>query len=77
MKNKVTFDDLNDIASAAVDDIHGKRAPIGATEDDIDDWKVEGDCLFMIACNALTPDMDVNTASDRALYAVRSAYLVR
>lgn len=66
-------DDLNDIARAAVDSIHGARAPSSFNDDERDEWRETADRLFLVACQAISRDMNEATAKDSALGAVRTA----
>jgi hypothetical protein len=66
-------DDLNDIARAAVDSIHGARAPAKLNDDERDEWRETADRLFLAACQAISGDMNEATAKDSALGAVRKA----
>ena len=64
-------DTLNYIARAAVDSIHGARAPAKLNDDERDDWRETADRLFLVACQAISRDMNEATAKDFALGAVR------
>jgi len=66
-------DDLNDIARAAVDSMHGARAPAKLNDDERDEWRQTADRLFLAACQAISGDMNEATAKDSALAAVRKA----
>ena len=66
-------DDLNDIARAAVDSIHGARAPSSFNDDERDEWRETADRLFLAACQSISGDMNEATARDCALGAVRKA----
>lgn len=66
-------DDLNDIARAAVDSMHGARAPAKLNDDERDEWRETADRLFLAACQAISGDMIEATAKDSALAAVRKA----
>ena len=66
-------DTLNDIARAAVDSIHGARAPAKLNDDERDEWRSTADRLFLAACQAISGDMNAATAKDSALAAVRKA----
>ena len=66
-------DDLNDIARAAVDSIHGARAPSSFNDDERDEWRETADRLFLVACQAISRDMNEATAKDSALGAVRTS----
>ena len=66
-------DDLNDIARAAVDSMHGARAPAKLNDDERDEWRETADRLFLAACQAISGDMNEATAKDFALAAVRKA----
>jgi hypothetical protein len=65
-------DTLNDIARAAVDSIHG-RAPAKLNADERDDWREIADRLFLVACQAISGDMNEANAKDFALGAVAAA----
>lgn len=69
---RLTTDDINDIARAAVDEIHGTRAPANATEDERDEWTERGQKMFLRACEALAPEMDSETARAAARAVLRS-----
>jgi hypothetical protein len=66
-------DDLNDIACAAVDSIHGACAPSTFNDDERDEWRETAGRLFLAACQAISGDMNEATAKDSALGAVRKA----
>ena len=66
-------DDLNDIARAAVDSIHGARAPSSFNDDERDEWRETADRLFLVACQAISRDINEATAKVAALGAVRTA----
>ena len=66
-------DTLNDIARAAVDSIHGARAPSTFNDDERDEWRETADRLFLAACQAISDDMNEATAKGFALGAVRKA----
>lgn len=69
---RLTTDDLNDIARAAVDEIHGTRAPASMTEAERDEWTERGQKMFLRACGALAPEMDSDAARAAARAALRS-----
>lgn len=70
---KLSPDDLNDIARAAVNSIHGEQAPAILPDYERDEWRATADLLFESACQALSPNMDASTASRCALTAVRES----
>ena len=72
-KNTLTPDDMNDIARSVVDEIHGTRAPASMTEDDRDAWTERGQVMFMVACEAMAPEMDEDSARAAARAAIAKA----